>query len=105
MFSNPELARLEQRKRELMVQSAANRRQLAAGVAPLQPIFGWCDLGLGLFKKVKAFWPLIALAAGFLVERKGFKSSFWRKASSGFGAVKNVLAVWNRFKDGMKSHG
>jgi len=94
-----EITELAQRRGLLVAESACLREQIAGDLVKLEPVVAWVDTGFLLFTSVRAFWPVIAAATGFVAARKkrswvrslGKLWAYWR-------VVKQVLGVWRRWR-------
>jgi len=94
-----ELERLAGRRRALVEQSGALRRQMAAAAAGLQSSAAWMERALALAQAGRAIWPILAGLAGLLLARTsggwfgkaGRLLSWWRLA-------KKLTSLWPSFK-------
>jgi hypothetical protein len=90
---------LAERRRRLLAESEALRRQIAGHVANLQPAAAWVETGYSAFRSLRALTPVMALVGGFFVARKGTGllrviTRLW----SGLRLVRQLPALWRRFK-------
>ncbi len=69
MAQASELERLAERRRLLVAQSDALRRQLVENIAGLQRSAAWIDRGYELIRTGRAIWPILAALAGLLLAR------------------------------------
>jgi|SRR5690242_14057420 len=99
MAQDTEIASLAERRRLLLSESAALRKQIATDLANLRPAAAWVETGYVAFRSLRALSPLVALAGGFLVTRKG--TSLFRlvgKAGSLWKIGKYLPGFWRGFK-------
>ena len=100
MFQKEELARLQQQKALLVLQSEANRQKLAEDWQRLSSVDYWASEAHGLVRRHPAMTAALAAAGGTLAVRL-----FMRKpggiagALGGIGKLTSVaLTVWRLFR-------
>ena len=94
-----EIASLTERRRLLLSDSATLRNQIAADLANLRPAVAWVETGYVAFRSLRALSPVVALAGGFLVTRKGTSLfRLVRKAGSLWKIGKYLPTLWRRFR-------
>jgi len=90
---------LQERRRLLLAESEALRRQIAVDLANLRPTAAWVDTGYVAFRSLRTLSPLVALVGGFFVARKGTGVfQVIRKLWSGWRLGRNLPALWRQFK-------
>ena len=70
MAQAPELARLAERRRLLLEQSAALRQRIVEDFESLKSWSTWIETGYALAQSWRKFWPLAATLAGLTLGRK-----------------------------------
>ncbi len=88
MAQPSQIAQLEERRRELVAQSARHRQQLAAELAQLRSAATWVETGFSLARSIRDYWPVLAAGAALFRPRKrggllsalGKGWSLWRLA-------------------------
>lgn len=99
MAQPSELERLAGKRRALVEQSGALRRQMAAAAAGLQSSAAWMERAFALTRASRVIWPILAGLAGLLLARAsggwfgkaGRLLSWWRLA-------RKLASLWPSFK-------
>ena len=105
MFGNEELARLEQRRRDLLLESEVQRRLLALEWAEVRVSAWWVEAGAGLVRKAQPALLLLAPLVGFWVVRKitgcgggaDGPSRFWERLATGLTLFQRARGLWEQF--------
>ncbi len=105
MFGNEALAKLEQRRRELLVESAVHRRMIALEWANVRVSGWWIEAGAGLARKARPALLLLAPLAGFWIVRKftgrgrgaDGPSRFWERLATGLTLFQRARGLWEQF--------
>jgi hypothetical protein len=93
-LANPsEIKRLAERKRLLLGRIEQHRQQMAAEMENLHTTAVWIERGYITMKRIRAVWPILATAAGFLIARKGRVAA--KTSGSLFGKVRKILSWWH----------
>lgn len=71
MVQHSGLAGIEAQRRLLLAESDRLREEIAAEAATFKHPLELAGKGWSIFERVRPFWPLVAVAAGFAVTRKG----------------------------------
>jgi hypothetical protein len=94
-----ELARLAERRRLLVAESARLRRQMAEDLAGLRSATVWVERGYAVVQSGRTLWPLLAGVAGLLVARK---KRGWihtaRRLWSWWRLGKQLSGLWRSFQ-------
>jgi hypothetical protein len=89
---------LAQRREQLLAESDRLRQQVAEDITRLEPLFGWADRGYSVARSVITAWPLVAVAAGFLIARKRRGSvSTLTRILSWWKLARNAYGLWKAF--------
>lgn len=94
MFGNRELIRCQERKAALLRQSAAHRLVLVREARTLRPVAGWVDLGLGLVRKVRTGWSVLAPLLSSWRTPQQESSGFVQKIMGGISIARSLSALW-----------
>ena len=99
MAETAQVKELEERRRLLLAESEALRRQIAGDLANLRPTAAWVETGYIAFRSLRTLSPLVALAGGFFVARKGTGLfQVIRKLWSGWRLGRKLPALWRQLR-------
>ncbi len=100
MFGNRSLESLEQRKAELLKQSAHNRAILLAEAPKLRAVAQWVDTGIVVAQKARAGWA--ALSPWISPPGIGAQGSkpvgFASILRYGISAARSLIGVWKTWR-------
>jgi hypothetical protein len=100
MFQNKELRRLQEQKDLLVLQSEANRRQLAEDWQKLRSGDYWLDQASGASQRHPLWTAVLAAAAGFIAIRTLRKPGALMGGISQLGKLASAgLAAWRLFSN------
>ena len=100
MFANRPLARCQERKEELLRQSAVQRRVLEQEAEGLRGLAGWVDRGVGVARAVRLAWAVTApLTSGGASgrESRAFRVASW--LAKGISLTRSLMAAWQSSRD------
>ena len=100
MFGNRQLESLEQRKAELLKQSAKNRALLQAETPKLQAVAQWVDLGIGVAQKARAGWAALSpwISPPGIGAQEPKPVGFASILRYGISAARSLMGVWKAWR-------
>jgi hypothetical protein len=92
-----EIERLAERRRQLIAESDRCRQEIARELKSLGAVTAWAEKGYSVARSVRAWWPVLGVAAGFLITRR--KGSLFRALAKGWSwwqIGKRFAPMWRR---------
>ena len=82
----------------MLRRSAANRSVLAQEVRNLRPVAAWVDLGIGVARKVRMGWSVLAPLLSQWQTRKQEPSGVVHKLAEAISIARSIAALWKNWR-------
>lgn len=104
MFGSQELARLEERRQNLLLQSELHRRLLALDWTNTRASAWWFEAGMGWVRKLRPLVLVLAPLAGFWIVRKATGNQpknparLWERLAIGLTLYQRARSLWDQYR-------